>query len=114
MVLEGVNFETGSAKLKPESMTVLDRVSSTIQHCQCQKVDIRGYTDSVGKPAFNQKLSERRAAAVQAYLEAHGVAPGMLTARGFGQDNPIDSNATANGRAKNRRVTVQFSKTVTH
>ena len=114
MILEGVNFETGSANLKPESTAVLDRVSTTIQDCRCQKVDIRGYTDSVGKPAFNQKLSERRAAAVKAYLEAHGVAPGMLTAQGFGQDAPIDSNATADGRARNRRVTVQFSKTVTH
>lgn len=114
MVLEGVNFETGSAKLKPESTAVLDRVSDTIQHCRCQKVDIRGYTDSVGKPEYNQKLSERRAEAVKGYLAAHGVSAGMLTAQGFGQENPIDTNSTAAGRAKNRRVTIQFSKTVTH
>jgi outer membrane protein OmpA-like peptidoglycan-associated protein len=75
-------------------------------------VDIRGYTDSVGKPDYNQKLSERRANAVKDYLESHGVPPGILTAQGFGEENPIASNKTADGRAENRRVTVQFSAPV--
>ena len=112
MVLKGVNFETDSAKLRPESASILDGVASTIQHCHCSKVDIHGYTDSVGKPEYNQKLSERRANAVKDYLESHGVPPGILTAQGFGEENPIATNKTAGGRAENRRVTVQFSAPV--
>jgi outer membrane receptor protein involved in Fe transport len=108
-VLKGVNFETNSAKLRSESESVLDGVASTIKQCGCSKVDIRGYTDSVGKPEYNQKLSERRAIAVKDYLESHGVRPGILTAQGFGEENPIASNKTVDGRAENRRVTVQFS-----
>jgi len=108
-VLKGVNFETGSAKLRGESAATLDATVAAIQRCQCSKVDIRGYTDSVGKPEFNQKLSEHRAMAVKDYLESHGVAAGILTAQGFGEENPIASNKTANGRAENRRVTVQFT-----
>lgn len=108
-MLKGVNFETNSATLKPESRTILDGVAITIEHCHCSRVSIRGYTDSVGKPEYNQKLSERRANAVKDYLESHGVAPGILTAEGFGEENPIASNKTPQGRAENRRVTVQFS-----
>lgn len=108
-MLKGVNFETNSAKLRPESTSVLDGVASTIQQCGCSKVDIRGYTDSVGKAEYNQKLSDRRANAVKDYLESHGVRPGILTAEGFGEENPLASNKTADGRAENRRVTVQFS-----
>jgi outer membrane protein len=112
LVLKGVNFETASAKLKPESEKILDGVVKTDIQCHCAKVDIRGYTDSVGKAAYNQKLSERRAIAVKDYLEGHGVPPGVLTAQGFGEEHPIASNATADGRAQNRRVTVQFSAPV--
>jgi OmpA-OmpF porin, OOP family len=108
-VLKGVNFETASAKLRPESTAILDGVAATIQQCHCSRVDIRGYTDSVGKPEYNQKLSERRAIAVKDYLESHGVAPGILTAQGYGEENPLADNKSVKGRAENRRVTVQFS-----
>jgi OOP family OmpA-OmpF porin len=108
-VLRGVNFETNSAKLRPESTSVLDGVAATIQQCHCSRVDIRGYTDSVGKPEYNEKLSDRRASAVKDYLESHGVKPGILTAQGYGEANPIADNRTAEGRRENRRVTVQFT-----
>jgi OOP family OmpA-OmpF porin len=111
-VLKGVNFETASAKLKSESTAILDGVAATIARCHCSRVEIRGYTDSVGKPDYNQKLSERRATAVKDYLESHGVAAGILTAQGFGEENPIATNKTAEGRAENRRVTVQFEAPV--
>ena len=97
------------ARVHDRMPAILDETAATIKRCQCSKVEIRGYTDSVGKPAYNQSLSERRANAVKDYLEAHGVAPGILTAQGFGQENPLASNSTAKGRAENRRVTVQFS-----
>ena len=87
---------------------MLDALVSAIRGCGCSKVTIRGYTDSTGSSGHNQQLSERRAAAVRDYLIAHGIAAGMLTAQGLGQSDPIDSNATAAGRAANRRVTVQF------
>jgi len=108
IVLKGVNFETASAKLKPESIAVLDSAVANIRKCNCGKVEIRGYTDSVGKAAYNLKLSERRAIAVKDYLVAHGIPADLLGAEGFGEANPIASNDTAAGRAENRRVTVQF------
>jgi len=108
-VLQGVTFETNSAKLRPESASILDGVAARIERCHCSHVDIRGYTDSVGKPEYNQKLSERRANSVKDYLETHGVAAGILSAQGFGEENPIASNATKEGRAANRRVTVRFT-----
>jgi len=112
-VLKGVNFQTNSATLRPESESILNGVATTINGCQCSRVEIRGYTDSTGNPAYNQKLSEQRAESVQQYLEAHGVAPNILHAQGFGEENPIASNKTAAGRAQNRRVTIEYSAPVT-
>jgi outer membrane protein OmpA-like peptidoglycan-associated protein len=109
LVLKGVDFETASAELRPESTAILDGVADTVKRCNCSGVEIRGYTDSVGDRDYNQRLSEQRANTVKDYLESHGVAPGVLTAHGFGEDNPIASNTSAEGRAENRRVTVQFS-----
>jgi OOP family OmpA-OmpF porin len=108
-VLQGVTFETNMAKLRPESLSILDGVVTRIERCHCDHVDIRGYTDSTGTPEYNQKLSERRANAVKDYLEAHGVPSGVVTAQGFGEEKPLASNATKEGRAENRRVTVRFS-----
>jgi outer membrane protein OmpA-like peptidoglycan-associated protein len=107
-VLQGVTFVTGSANLRPESASILDGVAARIERCHCSHVDIRGYTDSTGSAEFNQKLSERRASAVKDYLEGHGVHSGVLSAEGFGKENPIASNATKEGRSANRRVTVRF------
>jgi OOP family OmpA-OmpF porin len=112
-VLKGVNFQTGSAKLRPESTETLDALAPRIEKCHCSEVDIRGYTDSTGPSEFNHKLSEQRAIAVKDYLESHGAPAGILTAKGFGEENPIASNKTPSGRAENRRVTVQFVAPVT-
>lgn len=108
-ILQGVTFATNSAQLTPASGPILDKVVAQIQACHCSSVTIRGYTDSTGNADYNQKLSERRAAAVQAYLAAHGVPAQMLSSAGLGESQPVDSNATAGGRAANRRVTVQFT-----
>jgi len=108
-VLQGVTFELNSAKLRPESVSILDGLVTRIARCHCSHVDIRGYTDSTGTPEYNQKLSERRANAVKDYLEAHGVAAGIVSAQGFGEENPLASNSTKEGRAENRRVTVRFT-----
>jgi len=68
------------------------------------RIERQGHTDSTGSPRQNQGLSERRAAAVRGYLISQGVGASQLEARGFGETQPMASNATAEGRAKNRRV----------
>ncbi len=103
-VLEGVNFATGSAKLTPESRGILDRVAQTLQEWPDVKVEIAGHTDSQANDDFNMKLSQARAESVKKYLVSKGVDESRLTPKGYGETQPIDDNATAAGRAKNRRV----------
>jgi outer membrane protein len=112
VVLRGVNFSTASAKLTPESSKVLDEVAASLAKRAVSTAEIHGYTDSVGKPEYNLKLSQRRAEAVVAYLVAHGTPASQLSAKGFGEENPIEDNKTAEGRAANRRVTIKFSEPV--
>ncbi|MEJ0036570.1 MAG: OmpW family outer membrane protein [Gammaproteobacteria bacterium] len=112
VILRGVNFETNSATLTPQSSTTLDDVVAVLKQRPNAAAEIHGYTDSRGPDAFNQKLSERRAASVVAYLVARGIPSENLVARGFGEASPIASNETADGRAQNRRVTVTFSRPV--
>jgi OOP family OmpA-OmpF porin len=73
------------------------------------KVVVEGHTDSTGSDAYNQGLSQRRADSVLNYLVRKGVPAGRLTARGFGESNPVASNDTAEGRALNRRVALEVN-----
>ena len=108
---EIVEFETGSSKLKPESETILDEVANILNdHPDVKKVQIEGYTDSQGDRAHNQKLSEKRAAAVKTYLVGKGIDGGRLTSKGFGQDHPVADNTTDDGRHQNRRVEFKILK----
>lgn len=104
MVLQGVTFGAGSSILTPGSFTVLDGVATALNAQPEIRVEIAGYTDDVGAPGLNIRLSQLRAEAVRGYLATRGVAPGRMVARGFGPGSPIASNATAAGRAQNRRV----------
>ncbi|HEX7972055.1 MAG TPA: OmpA family protein, partial [Thiobacillus sp.] len=104
LTLEGVNFDTNSARLRPESMTILDNAAATLNEWGEVKVEVAGHTDSTNTDAYNRKLSQRRAEAVRAYLVKKGVAADRLTAKGYGESRPVASNKTAAGRAKNRRV----------
>lgn len=106
VVLEGVNFETNSAVLTEDSKPVLDTVAKGLREHPRLKVEVQGHTDSTGSAAYNLGLSERRAAAVRAYLIGQGVAAEQLTAKGYGLTQPVASNATAAGRAHNRRVVI--------
>ena len=110
LVLTGVTFETASAKLTPESSGQLDKVVAMLRLRPNSKTEIHGYTDSRGSDAYNQKLSERRASSVVEYFVEHGITGPGLSARGFGKANPVAGNESAEGRAQNPRVTVQFSK----
>jgi outer membrane protein OmpA-like peptidoglycan-associated protein len=104
LVLEGVNFEHDSAVLTPESTTALDRVAVSLKDWPEVKVEIGGHTDAVGSTAYNEGLSQRRAEAVLEYLNSKGVDATRMTAKGYGETQPIGDDATEDGRAKNRRV----------
>lgn len=110
MVLKGVTFETASSTLSAQSSEVLDTIVATLRQRHQATAEIHGYTDDRGSDAYNLKLSQRRAAAVVGYLTAHGIPVDHLSAKGFGKSNPVATNATAEGRAENRRVTVAFSR----
>jgi len=104
MVLQGVTFASGKAELTAESLPVLDEVANSLLLEAAAVVEIRGFTDNLGKAATNQTLSERRAEAVRQYLMKKGVAGERITAIGFGPRYPIADNKSAEGRAKNRRI----------
>jgi outer membrane protein OmpA-like peptidoglycan-associated protein/opacity protein-like surface antigen len=104
LVLQGVTFKTGSAELTPESITLLARVANSLVENPEVVVEVRGYTDAQGAAETNRDLSQRRAIAVREVLIQMGVSSTRLTAAGYGEEQPIADNATAEGRAKNRRV----------
>jgi OOP family OmpA-OmpF porin len=104
IVLEGVNFETASATLTDQSYVTLNRVAASLAAHPELQVEVAGYTDSRGSDQYNQRLSESRANAVRVYLIQRGVAPDRLSARGYGETNPIATNATTTGQGRNRRV----------
>ena len=105
IVLEGVTFKTGTATLTNSAKeTLLAAAEILKQSASGKQFEVAGYTDSVGNPALNQQLSERRAQAVKAFLVEQGISEDLLIAKGYGQENPIADNGTREGRAKNRRV----------
>jgi OOP family OmpA-OmpF porin len=103
-IKEQIHFEFGKSKIKPDSFPILNAVVQVLRDNSQITLEIGGHTDNKGTPSLNKKLSDDRAAAVRAYLVEHGIDAGRLTSRGYGQDVPIDTNATEAGRAKNRRV----------
>ncbi len=104
LILHGVNFESGQSRLTSGSLIVLDQVAAALLVHANIRVEIAGHTDSTGPRQLNRRLSQNRAQAVVAYLIRRGVPPYRMIARGYGPDNPIASNETEVGRARNRRV----------
>jgi OOP family OmpA-OmpF porin len=104
IVTHGILFDTGSDVIKPESGPTLRSILALLNEDPGLKFAIEGHTDDQGGPKVNGPLSERRAAAVKAWLVKQGIDAGRLTSKGLGQSKPIDSNETAEGRANNRRV----------
>jgi outer membrane protein OmpA-like peptidoglycan-associated protein len=103
-ILQGVTFESGSAALTPDSYRVLDDVVRSLMAYPEVRVEIQGYTDSVGKASSNLSLSQRRADSVKQYLVNAGIDPSRLASVGFGEESPVASNSTPSGRAQNRRI----------
>jgi outer membrane protein OmpA-like peptidoglycan-associated protein len=104
IVLRGVNFDFDRADIRPDARPVLDEAIETLKEEPEIDLSVEGHTDAIGSDAYNQRLSERRANSVAAYLQRGGVSRSRLTTRGFGESRPVASNATDDGRAQNRRV----------
>lgn len=106
--LPGVNFETNSDRLLPGAEGVLADAAETLRRNPTIRVEVAGHTDSVGAAEYNESLSQRRAETVRDYLISRGVASDRLSARGYGELEPIADNSTAAGRAQNRRVVLRI------
>ena len=102
--LEGVHFDFDKATLRPEAIVILDKAVGLLKTQASVVVEVAGHTDSKGSEEYNQGLSERRANAVKDYLESQGITATRLSARGYGEAQPVASNDTDEGRAQNRRV----------
>ncbi|MGH7509866.1 MAG: OmpA family protein [Gemmatimonadales bacterium] len=107
MVLEGVSFGIGSARLQPGSYVELDSIAKVLLANPSLRVEIGGHTDNAGTPADNQYLSTLRAEAVRNYLIAKGVPFQQVVARGYGSTMPRTPDTTPRGRAANRRVEIK-------
>ncbi|RYZ06890.1 MAG: porin [Myxococcales bacterium] len=104
-ILERVEFENNSAKLRPESTRILEAVLAVMtEHPEFTKLSVEGHTDNRGAAGHNLDLSRRRAASVMKWLTDHGIAKGRLSSQGLGMTKPIDTNDTDVGRQNNRRV----------
>ena len=108
VTLEGALFGFDSTKLRPTADAKLQTVVDFAKKYSEAGIDIYGHTDSIGKPAYNQKLSERRAASVKAYLVKKGIDASRITAKGYGETEPVADNKTKAGRQANRRVEVHY------
>jgi outer membrane protein OmpA-like peptidoglycan-associated protein len=103
-VLRGANFESGSAALTPDSYVIMDAVARSLEAYPEVRVEIRGHTDSQGPASFNLELSQKRAETVRQYLINAGIDPSRLVAIGVGEEEPVASNSTPDGRLQNRRI----------
>ena len=109
MILRGITFGLGDAELTAGDRLLLDSVVENLVGRPESMIEIRGHTDNTGAAGFNLQLSQQRAAAVRSYLISKGISAERLTAKGLGDSAPIASNETEDGRAQNRRVTLEFS-----
>ena len=110
LTLGDVLFDTGQATLKSGANETMDRLATALREKSGRKVTIEGHTDNVGSDASNQSLSERRAQAVQTALTQRGVTRSQITALGKGENFPIATNDSADGRQSNRRVELIFTE----
>ncbi|WP_461561204.1 OmpA family protein [Thiobacillus sp.] len=104
LVLEGVNFDFDKATLRQEDIAIIDKDVTGLDKWGNVNIEVAGHTDSRGSDKYNMKLSQRRAEAVRNYLISKGIAADRLTAKGYGESQPVADNATDEGRFKNRRV----------
>lgn len=101
-------FDFDKAVLKPEGKAKLDEVVTKLNSINLEVIIAVGHTDSVGSDSYNEKLSVRRAEAVKVYLVGKGIEKNRVYTEGKGKKQPVADNKTAEGRAKNRRVEIEF------
>ena len=106
VTLGDVLFEFGKADLLSAASPRLDKLAAFLKQFPERRLLVEGYTDSIGSASYNLELSRRRAIAVQAALVQRGIAPDRILTQGYGKEYPVANNATAEGRAMNRRVEV--------
>jgi outer membrane protein OmpA-like peptidoglycan-associated protein len=104
-----ITFATDQAQIDPSFYSTLNAVAIVLSKYNKTLIDVYGYTDSTGSANYNLGLSQRRAQSVSGYLTSQGINPRRMYVTGFGQEQPIASNATAEGRAQNRRVEIQIT-----
>jgi outer membrane protein OmpA-like peptidoglycan-associated protein len=107
--LSDVLFDTAKYSLKPDTKISLAKIATILQLYPTLKVQVEGYTDSIGGDEYNQRLSENRASSVRDFLVQNGVPAANVTAAGYGKTHPVADNGTASGRAQNRRVNMVVS-----
>jgi len=103
-VFDNLNFDSATTNLTPPSRQTVNDLVVVLKSCPNAQVQLAGYTDNTGDPASNQALSQNRAGAIKDMLVAGGIAPERMTTVGYGQDRPIASNDTEDGKARNRRT----------
>jgi OOP family OmpA-OmpF porin len=109
IVLQNVLFDLNSDKISSEYTPTLDRIADALKaRTDVKSIAVIGHTDASGSAAYNQTLSEQRAKAVADYLASQGVNGALMTTMGKGESSPIADNATAEGRAQNRRVELKL------
>lgn len=101
-------FDFDKSVLRPDGRKSIDDAVAKLRGVDLEMVIATGHTDSIGTDAYNQKLSERRADAVKAYLVSKGIPTAKITTIGKGESQPVATNRTAEGRQKNRRVDIEF------
>lgn len=99
-----IEFESGRALIRPSGMQILDEMAEALQKMRDRKVEVIGHTDNIGAAAGNIALSLARAGAVRDYLAGRGIAAASIAVAGQGSAQPVADNATAEGRARNRRI----------
>ncbi len=104
LVLDGVEFDTGKAKIRPGSFSRLDNIVEYMTYKPNARIEISGHTDNVGKKEANKSLSQKRAEACREYLISKGIDGSRIKAVGYGDERPIASNSSPAGRQKNRRI----------
>lgn len=109
-VFDNLNFNIGKAEIKKESLPYLDKLADTLIKAKNWTLDIEGHTDNVGTDEYNIKLSQNRADAVKNYLVSKGVLDETITAKGFGEKNPLTDNNSQINKEKNRRVEFKIKK----
>lgn len=109
-VFDNLNFEIGKEEIKKDSFPYLDKLAETLLKAKNWVLEIQGHTDDKGSDDYNLKLSQSRADSVKKYLVSKGIVADTITAKGFGEKNPIIANDSDANREKNRRVEFKITK----